>query len=286
MHKSLFWVKKVKHILLLVTFLLFFSSGCAHRSDVASSSLSAGVSSVPNREINFTSQDQTPLNGTATDEELFDHEIELLDEWEEEGVRVADPLAPWNRLMFHFNDKFYFWVLKPVCRGYKVVTPRIVRTGIRNFFFNITAPVRLVNSLLQGKGGAAGAEFARFMVNSTIGLLGFGNPAQKYPEFNPEEEDLGQTFGAYGIGNGFYIVWPFIGPSTLRDSVGMIGDGFLNPINYVRPDEAFLGISGFKTMNNTSLRLGEYEAFKETAFEPYEAFRNAYIQNRKKMVEE
>lgn len=276
----------MKHILLIFTFFFFFSSGGALRPAVDSCSAFDDVPYDQNRKIISTTEKQPSLNGRVTDENFFDHEIDLLDEWEEEPISVADPLAPWNRLMFHFNDKFYFWILKPVCKGYKALTPQIVRSGVRNFFFNITAPIRLVNSLVQGKGEAAAGEFARFAVNSTIGVLGFGNPAKKYPEFNPKEEDLGQSFGAYGIGNGFYIVWPFLGPSTLRDSVGLIGDSFLNPVNYVGPTEASLGITGFKTVNNTSMKIGEYESFKETAFEPYEALRNAYIQNRKKMVEE
>ncbi|MBW2099608.1 MAG: VacJ family lipoprotein [Deltaproteobacteria bacterium] len=276
----------MKHIPLIFFLFFFFSSGGALRPAVDSCSAFDDLPYDQNRKIISTTEKQPSLNGTVSDENFFDHEIDLLDEWEEEPISVADPLAPWNRLMFHFNDKFYFWILKPVSKGYKALTPQIVRTGVRNFFFNITAPIRLVNCVVQGKGEAAAGEFARFVVNSTIGVLGFGNPAKTYPEFNPDEEDMGQSFGAYGIGNGFYIVWPFLGPSTLRDSVGLIGDSFLNPVNYVSPTEASLGITGFKTVNNTSMKIGEYESFKETAFEPYEALRNAYIQNRKKMVEE
>jgi len=103
---------------------------------------------------------------------------------------------------------------------------------------------------------------------------------------NPGEEDLGQTLGSYGIGNGFYIVWPILGPSTLRDSMGMVGDWFLNPVSYVEPTETYLEIRAVETVNETSFKIGDYESLKEAAIDPYVALRNAYIQHRKKKVEE
>jgi phospholipid-binding lipoprotein MlaA len=122
------------------------------------------------------------------------------------------------------------------------------------------------------------------MLNSTVGVLGFGNPAAQHPDLNPDSEDLGQTFGRYGIGNGFYIVWPVLGPSTLRDSVGKVGDWFLDPVNYVEPSlDRYLIKAGDK-INATSLRIGEYEALKEAAIDPYTAFRDFYIQYRQEKV--
>jgi len=166
------------------------------------------------------------------------------------------------------------------------VIPTPVRSGVKNFFYNLTAPIRMVSCILQGKGRAASAELTRFLINSTVGVLGFGNPAKRWPELNPSEEDLGQTLATYGIGNGFYIVWPILGPSTLRDSVGMVGDWFLNPVSYVEPTEAYLEIWAIEKVNETSFRIGDYESLKEAAIDPYVAFRNAYIQYRKKKVEE
>jgi phospholipid-binding lipoprotein MlaA len=221
------------------------------------------------------------------EDEFLDEELDFLDEeFEEEPVRIADPLSPWNRAMFHFNDKFYFWLLKPVAQGYKAVTPEIFRVGIRNFFRNLATPIRFVNSLLQGKGRNSGREMERFIINSTAGGLGFGDPAKKYHNLTPSDEDFGQTLGRYGAGNGFYIIWPFLGPSTLRDTVGLVGDRFLNPVTYVSPTTAAVGITGFRIVNETTFRIGDYESFKESALEPYVAFRDAYIQHRKKKVEE
>ena len=197
------------------------------------------------------------------------------------------PLSPWNRAMFHFNDKFYFWALKPLARGYKAITPNFIRTGVKNFFRNITAPIRLVNCILQAKGNAAAVEFSRFVVNTTIGVLGFGSPADKYPKLaSPDAEDLGQTFGRYGLGNGFYLVWPILGPSTLRDSIGRAGDFFLDPVSYVSPTEASIGIRAFDTVNNTSFRIGDYESLKKSAVDPYTALRDVYLQVREKKVKE
>jgi len=199
---------------------------------------------------------------------------------------VADPLSFWNRAMFHFNDKLYFWFLKPVAKGYRVVIPGVVRTGARNFFSNIFTPIRLTSCILQGKVKAGGTELIRFVVNSTIGIAGVTDPAKKYLKLDISDEDLGQTLGAYGIGNGFYLVWPLLGPSTLRDSVGMVGDRFLNPITYVKPVEASVAIWSYDKINETSLHIGDYESIKEAAVEPYEAFRDAYIQYRNNKVKQ
>jgi len=232
------------------------------------------------------------LNRTASkqggvEEDPFNEGLDFFGEdTKEEVAHVADPLSPWNRAMFHFNDKLYFWVLRPLSRGYRAVIPTPARSGIKNFFHNLTTPIRLVSCLLQGKGRAASAELSRFLINSTVGVLGFGNPAKRWPELNPSEEDLGQTLATYGIGNGFYIVWPILGPSTLRDSVGMAGDWFLNPVSYVEPTEAYLEISAVETVNKTSFKIGDYESLKEAAIDPYVALRNAYIQHRKKKVKE
>ena len=263
-------------------------AGCAHRPAAILTAENADVSPHQNQETLSATADGPSAGPSNPGAVLQSNEAATPDEvFEEENPGyVADPIAPWNRAMFHFNDKLYFWVLKPLAKGYRAVIPRLARTGIQNFFTNLTTPIRLVGCLLQGKGNAAAFEFSRFVVNTTVGVLGFGNPAKNYPELNPPEEDFGQTLGSYGIGNGFYIVWPFLGPSTLRDSVGRFGDFFLNPVSYVQPLEAYLGVRGFDVVNETSFRIGDYESFKDAAISPYEAFRDAYIQHRKKKIKE
>ncbi|MHC4644841.1 MAG: MlaA family lipoprotein [Planctomycetota bacterium] len=245
-------------------------SGCAVSEKSPSSSQSADVSAARWKVI------------AAGDEDF-----ELLeDELDEQMVQVADPLEPVNRLMYGLNDIIYFWVLKPVTRVYTDVIPQPGRIGIRNFFQNLTAPARFVNCLLQGKGDAAGTELHRFVVNSTEGVLGIGDPAQDRLGLQPVEEDLGQTLAVYGLGNGFYLLLPLAGPSTLRDAGGRAGDLFLNPVFYVEPTEAAIGISAVRTTNESSFHIGEYESFKDAAVDPYVAMRNAYIQYRNKKIKE
>jgi phospholipid-binding lipoprotein MlaA len=217
--------------------------------------------------------------------EASDSDFDFIEQEKNEKIIISDPLSSWNRLMFQFNDRLYFWVLKPAAKGYKTVMPLPVRKGIKNFFYNIRMPIRFANCILQGKGHYAMAEYSRFIINSTAGFGGFLNPAEKYPWLNPSEEDFGQTLGHYGIGNGIYLVWPFFGPSTIRDTIGLTENYFLDPVYYVKPAEAVLGLSTFEMINNTSLRIGDYESLKDSAINPYEAFRDAYLQYRKGLVE-
>ena len=268
--------KKGLNLLLLLWSLALLLSGCAHKPAPADSRL------YQSRPIIIASSDQ--IVSDAGVESDFDEDF-FEDEFEEDKVQIADPLAPLNKVMFHFNDKLYFWLLKPLARAYKAVTPEMLRIGVKNFFRNLETPIRLANCILQGKGEAAGREFARFVMNTTLGVFGLGSPADDQPGLQPpDEEDLGQTFAVYGAGNGFYIVWPVIGPSTLRDSIGMVGDHFLHPVSYVEPEEAELGLKGFDKVNQTSFRIGDYEALKKAAIDPYVALRNVYLQFRAKKV--
>ncbi len=158
---------------------------------------------------------------------------------------VRDPLEPVNRLFFAFNDKLYFWVVKPVAKGYDAVMPVPVQTGIRNFFANLRTPIRLVNNLLQGELRGAGTELGRFLLNSTVGVAGIFDVADARFNLSPRVEDLGQTLGRYGLGDGFYICWPVFGPSSLRDSIGLAGDSYLSPLSYLTREELWAGVSAY-----------------------------------------
>ncbi len=219
-------------------------------------------------------------------EESSDNEI--FADYQESGKiqPVSDPLYYFNYAMYSFNDILYVVVLNPLASSYKALTPSLFRKGVNNFFHNLLFPVRFVNNLLQGQIKDAGTEVGIFLINSTIGVLGFGQVAQNEFGLKTCDEDLGQTFGSYSIGNGFYLVLPVLGPSTLRDTVGLAGDYFLTPVNYVEPWELSLGISSYDTINSLSFHLGDYEALKAAAIDPYVAIRNAYIQNREKKIKE
>lgn len=208
------------------------------------------------------------------------------DEWGEEDL-IADPLEPINRLFFHFNDKLYYWVLKPVAKVYGGILPEELQIGFRNFFTNLRAPIRAVNSLLQGKPRDSFNEVVRFTLNSTAGIFGMGDFAWDVFGLQSSYEDLGQTFAHYGAGGGFYIVWPFLGPSNLRDSIGLVGDSFLHPIILLDVDtEVVIGAWIFEKINYTALTLGDYELFTETALDPYTAVQDAYQQYRKGLIED
>lgn len=223
-------------------------------------------------------------NDSLEDDSLLEDDADWTEDHSEAIYTVADPLEKFNRAMFVLNDKLYFWLMKPVARGYRAVVPTPARSGVKNFFYNVTAPVRIVNNILQGKGQAAEAEWARFLYNATVGVLGFRNPAGNIPKLNPDEEDLGQTLAVHGVGDGFFLMLPFLGPSTLRDTVGFVGDLYLNPLAYADTYEVSIGSGALNQLNNLSFRIGDYEALKNAALDPYEAFRNAYIQLRQSKI--
>lgn len=222
-----------------------------------------------------------PATVTAGDD-AFTDELDV----EEEGPTVADPLYYWNKGIYHFNDKFYLWLWEPLAKGYRAIAPEPLRIGVRNFFTNLTTPIRLASCLLQGRWESAGTETGRLVVNSTVGILGFFDPAASRYGMPLKDEDLGQTFGYWGIGNGFYLMWPILGPSTLRDTVGMAGDSFLHPVSYLDPTALSVGLKAYDNLNRTSFRIGDYQDLKASALDPYVAIRNAYVQHRQKKVDE
>jgi phospholipid-binding lipoprotein MlaA len=241
----------------------------------------AGESETPGGEVSDDAETE--------EEDEYDDEYDDEDEYadEEDVELIPDPFIEMNTGFYHFNDKMYFWVLKPVSRGYGFIIPEELRLAIRNVFYNIRFPVRFINCLLQGKVRKSGAEFGQFFINSTAGFLGLANVAANYPELQPSKEDLGQTFAVWGFDNGAYLTLPFFGPSSLRDGLGRLGDTFLDPIWWLFDDIwVSLGIRAGETINDVSMRIGEYEALKEAAIDPYVMLRNAYVQNRIKLIAE
>jgi phospholipid-binding lipoprotein MlaA len=188
-----------------------------------------------------------------------------------------------NRAFFHFNDKLYFWVLKPASKGYSTVVPRPARTGVGHFFANVQYPIHLVNNLLQGKFKSAGLETSRFVVNSTVGVAGFFDPATRW-KLTAHPADFDQTLGCYGLRSGIYFDWPVFGPSSPRGTAGLMGDSALSPWTYVGGAAVVYGIPAYREVKGASLRTGEYESFKKATLDPYVAMRSAYYQNRAEAV--
>ncbi len=205
-----------------------------------------------------------------------------------------DPLKKYNVLMTNLNDKFYTYILFPVAKGYKKIIPTVARNSVSNFFNNLLFPIRLVNNLLQFKFKNSWQEGERFILNSTIGIAGLFDIAKNQFKISPHDEDFGQTLGYYGLGGGFYIVWPILGPSNLRDSVGFVADSFINPVIYIsgrdynvlHSDAEAYDVEGFSIINKTSFNYKKYEAIKKGNVVLYPILKDLYEKHREKLIKE
>ena len=215
-------------------------------------------------------------------------------EYTQQVKQDFDPLSGYNKIMTNINDKFYTHILFPVAKGYKKIIPKPARKSVSNFFHNLFFPVRFVNNLLQFKFKNSFEELERFVINSTIGIAGLFDVAGDKMKIYPHNEDLGQTLGYYGIGGGFYIVLPILGPSNLRDTVGLIGDMFIDPkiyvddrgYNLVDDDAQSFGVSSFNVINRASFDYKKYEAIKKGNVVLYPVLKDLYEKHRNKMIKE
>ena len=200
---------------------------------------------------------------------------------------IYDPLEPINRAIFGFNNVADKIILEPVAKGYKKLPPP-VQSGISNFLSNLRMPLVIVNQLLQGQGKNAVESTGRFVVNSTAGVLGLIDVADKIG-LEEKEEDFGQTLATWGVGDGFYIVLPLFGPSNVRDTTGMVLTYVTDPINAyaVREGEAWL--IPLRTATNAvdqrSKIIDEVNALRNNSVDYYAAVRSSYYQNRKAAID-
>lgn len=194
-----------------------------------------------------------------------------------------DPLEIPNRMIFAFNEALDFAIIRPVAVTYRFIVPKGVRNSVRNFLRNLRSPVVLANDLLQGDLGRAENTFARFFINSTIGLLGLFDIAADsgYPY---HDEDFGQTLGTYGAGEGFYLVLPVLGPSSLRDGTGRVVDIFLDPLTYIAPQETAIGRAALTGVDYRSRNIEELDSLKADSLDFYARIRSLYRQNRKSEI--
>lgn len=283
----------MKAFIFPVLLLVLIAAGCAHAPD-PSTSPAAPIAPYHARHAPVVSDPGPPpqppsgMQAQPASPEADEFgDIVISDKpGEEARAEIADPLEPFNRAMYHFNDKLYFWLLKPVAQGYGKVVPEAARVSVSNFFTNLAFPIRFVNCLLQANFEGAAEELGRFTVNTLWGVGGLLDPASsKEIQLVKQDEDLGQTLGSYGLGQGIFITWPLFGPSSLRDTVGLVGDGFLSPYAYLNPWYAGAGTKMYDRVNDTSLRIGDYESLVEAAIDPYVAIRDAYVQYRLKKVQ-
>ena len=199
-----------------------------------------------------------------------------------------------SRSIFKFNLAFDDYVLEPIAKGYSKL-PSPIRTGTGNFTSNISTLLSIPNSLLQGNLKQVGHASGSFIVNTTVGVLGFLNPAERLG-LKPHKEDVGQTLGAYGVGPGCYFVLPILGPTTVRDSVGLIADTFVDPFAQITLREnELLGVSGnkldyysLKGANAVDFRsdnLTSFESLEKNSIDLYSSYKSIYLQDRENKIE-
>tara|TARA_B100001057_G_scaffold208683_1_gene209366 strand:- start:4357 stop:5100 length:744 start_codon:yes stop_codon:yes gene_type:complete len=198
-----------------------------------------------------------------------------------------------SRSVFKFNLAFDRTVLKPIAKGYNKL-PEPIKNGTSNFTSNVATLLSIPNSLLQGNIKQAGHSTGSFLINSTVGVLGVLNPAEKMG-LKPHKEDVGQTLGTYGVGPGCYLVLPILGPSTARDSFGLIADTFVDPFAHVTIREnELLGVSGnnldyFSVKGVTAVDFRadndqNFESLEKNSLDLYSSFKSVYLQSRENKI--
>jgi phospholipid-binding lipoprotein MlaA len=194
-----------------------------------------------------------------------------------------DPLEPLNRAVYSFNDGFDKVLAKPAAEVYRFVLPDFMRTGVSNFFSNLNDVIVMLNSLLQGKFTQGVSDFARLFVNTTVGVLGLFDVATEL-DLEKHNEDFGQTLGYWGIGDGPYLVLPFIGPSSARDTVGWVGDFYVWPVTWVDDDTARYALIALRFVSARADLLEASRILETAALDPYVFVRDAFLQRRRNLV--
>jgi len=249
--------------------LIFFYAGCTKTPSVVSSKTQ-----------------QSTTTESYTDDNEFEDEFS---DTSQNNNTQSDPLRSYNEVMTSFNDVFITYGLNPISKTYGYIIPQPLRIGVSNAFKNIQFPVRFVNNILQGKVKNATQEWGRFVFNSTLGLGGLIDISTNQLHIPEHKEDFGQTLGYYGVGSGFHVVLPFLGPSNLRDIAGLSVDAYASPLVNVRslkrykiPNnfvESTAIVAGY-LINKKSLEEGQYESLKKDALELYPFLRDIYEQKR------
>lgn len=194
----------------------------------------------------------------------------------------ADPLEPVNRKIYAFNEKADQYVLRPVARGYEKALPAFARDRVRNFFDNLFYPTVIVNDLLQLKGPLLAQDLCRFVINSTFGIAGLFDVAA-HGGLPKNSEDFGQTLGYWGVGEGWYLMLPLLGPSNNRDLIGRAGDSFTSPLFYTRSTEWGFGLGVVDAVSDRADLL-KADRLLEQQLDRYVFVRTIYLQVRQNKV--
>lgn len=194
-----------------------------------------------------------------------------------------DPFEGFNRTVFTVNDKADQYAFRPVAKAYNWALPQPVRTGISNVFSNVGDVTVAANKLLQGNVTAGVETIMRIAINTVFGLGGIFDIATQ-ARLPKQSSDFGLTLGTYGVPAGPYLVLPFFGPSTVRDAVGMVPDGFMSPITYIRPNWIRYTLFGVKAISVRAAYLNATDLLQSAALDKYSFVRNAYLQRRQYML--
>jgi phospholipid-binding lipoprotein MlaA len=198
-----------------------------------------------------------------------------------------------SRAIFKFNMALDRTIIEPIAKGYNKL-PEPIKNGTSNFTSNIATLLSIPNHLAQGSVKEAGDATASFLINTTIGIIGFANPAEKLGLKN-QKEDVGQTLGSYGVGSGCYFVLPVLGPTTVRDSVGIIADTFVDPFAHItwREKELFgssgsqidyLAVKGTTAVDFRADNVVNFDSLEENSLDLYVSFKSLYLQNRENLI--
>lgn len=201
-----------------------------------------------------------------------------------EPDEARDPFEGFNRAMYTFNTKLDTYVLKPVAKGYRAVVPTPARQGVSNFFANLREPMVMVNDALQGKFSHAASDLGRFLTNSTLGVLGLFDVASRMG-LEKRNEDFGQTLAVWGVAEGPYLVLPFLGPSGIRDGVGLVGDFYAYPPTYMEETSTAWKLFVLGTVDTRVRYLDTGDILYQAAGDdPYIFVREAYRQRRRNLI--
>jgi len=200
------------------------------------------------------------------------------------GPNPRDPMEPFNRKVFAFNEGVDKAVLKPVAKGYVAVVPQLARRGVTNFFNNLGVIITTLNDALQLKGTKVPVDFARFTTNIIFGLGGLIDVATELKIEN-RNEDFGQTLGYWGVGSGPYLVLPFFGPSDARDAPGLLVDFVSSPFFYWNPEPTVRwGMFGLDVVDTRANLLGAEKFLDTAAVDRYSFLRDSYLQRREYLI--
>ena len=202
---------------------------------------------------------------------------------EESSGHPEDPFRPFNKAMFTFNDWLDTNAVEPAARGWDFVMPHPVQRGISNFYDNLLFPIRFANDLMQGEIDPAVVILSRFTVNTTVGLAGFFDVATAI-DLPSHQANFGQTLGKWGLPPGPYLVLPFMGPSDVRDTVGLVVDGYLGVATFFVDVPILIGSTAIDAVNRRALALQQVESLRSASLDLYAAARDAYFQQREELV--